>query len=111
MPIVSCDVDLAKVDLASLKSDDDYDKEAERLMPSMIRTMADEVAERSWNDMVKMLKKASRKIGTFKTTNSEKQKFLREARSEFESTMTAAERNDFKQQIVEELKRAKQPPK
>jgi hypothetical protein len=74
-------LDLGSVDLAGLHTEDDYRREARRLLPSALSRLGEAVGKAAWDE----LQRSFKGIPGFKGNNSssDRARFIREAGEEY----------------------------
>jgi hypothetical protein len=96
-------INLGDVDLSSLQTEDDYRKEAQRLLPKCLTEMGEAIGERSWDEMQKSLKQVPGvKVNT---SSSEKRKFVKEAGQNFAQEASDQQKREIVGRIIQQLRR------
>lgn len=98
-------IDLGSVDFGSLHSDDDFRREAKRLLPAAMVKLGQEVGEKAW----KALQDGFRGMPGIKVNSSsaEREKFVREAGQEYRNQASASDRQELEDHIISQLKEQK----
>jgi hypothetical protein len=98
-------IPLGSVDLEGLKTDDDFRREAQRLLPDVLTGIGEKSAEVAWNE----LQKSFRGIPGFKgnSSSSDKSRFIREAGQNHRRNASAQDRRTVEDSIIEQLREMK----
>jgi hypothetical protein len=98
-------IPLGSVDLDALVTDDDFRREAERLLPGALTKIGEKAAEVGWTELQKSL----RSIPGFKANSSsgEKAKFIREAGQKHRQQASAQERREVTDHLIHQLREMK----
>ncbi len=99
-------IPLGSVDLDRLVTDDDYRREAQRLLPAALKQIGEKTGEVARNE----LEKGFRGIPgvTVNSSSSEKARFIREAAENHRSGASAQERRELEGYIIQQLRDMKQ---
>ena len=103
MSEINISLDFGEVNFEGLESDDDFRREAQRLLPGAIDKVGRTVAEVAW----KKLQKAFSGPGFSRSSSSEKVKFIRETSRDYARSMSQADKKELEDHIVEQLSEAK----
>ena len=98
-------ISLGSVDLDNLRTDEDYQREAQRLVPDALKLIGEKSAEFTWNS----LQKGLRGIPGIKGNSSsiDKSRFIREGGHKNCRNATFQERRTVENQIIEQLRERK----
>jgi hypothetical protein len=101
----SLSIPLGSVDLDRLKTDDDFRREARRLLPDVLTGIGEKSAEVAWNE----LQKSFRGIPGFKgnSSSSDKSRFIREAGQNHRRNANDQDRRAVEDSIIEQLREMK----
>ena len=99
-------IPLGSVDLDHLDTDDDFRKEAQRLLPGALQQIGEKTGEVAWNE----LQKSFRGIPgvTVNSSSSEKARFIREAGENHRRDASAQDRRELEDYIIHQLREMKQ---
>jgi len=99
-------ISFGNVDVSKLESEDDFRREAQRLLPNALVQVGEATGEVAWNE----LQKSFRGVPGFKanTSSSDKRKFIREAGQNYRRQVTAKDRRQLEDYIVARLRELKQ---
>jgi len=99
-------ISLGNVDVSKLETEDDFRREAQRLLPNALVQVGEPTGEIAWNE----LQKSFRGVPGFNanTSSSDKRKFIREAGQNHRRQATAKDRRELKDSIVATLRELKQ---
>lgn len=102
---LSFSLPLGSVDLDRLETDDDFHREARRLVPDVLARIGEKTAEVAWTE----LQKSFRGIPGFKgnSSSSDKSRFIREAGEKHRRTASAHDRQVVEDHIVHQLREMK----
>src|SRR5262245_37635141 len=87
-------LELGTVDLESLSTDEDFRREAKRLLPNVLVEIGKALAETKWSEF--------QKAKGLKAP--EKRKFIQEAGQEFQRAADAAQKRDVEDLIIHQLR-------
>jgi hypothetical protein len=99
-------ISLGNVDVSKLETEDDFRREAQRLLPNALVQVGEATGEVAWNE----LQKGFRGVPGFKanTSSSDKRKFIREAGQNYRRRVSAKDRRELEDYIVAKLRELKQ---
>lgn len=105
MPTFNTLIALGSVDLGKLETDEDYRREAQRLLPDALTHIGEETAEFAWNE----LQKGFRGIPGFKadSSTSDKSRFIREGGQKYCRNASSQHRRDVENRIIGQLREMK----
>ena len=98
-------ISLGSVDLDNLRTDEDYQREAQRLVPDALTLIGEKTAEVAWNSLQKSLQGIPGFKG--KSSLSDKSRYIREAGQNHRRNATSQERRAVENQIIEQLRERK----
>lgn len=98
-------IDFRNVDLASVETEDDFHREAKRLLPGYLVQLGEAVAERTWDESQKRLKSPGVKLNT---SSSDKRKFIKEAGKNYQRKASTKDRKQLEDYIVQQLRSYKE---
>jgi hypothetical protein len=95
-------IPLGSVDLAKLATDEDFRREAQRLLPDALIRIGEKTAEVAWTE----LQKSFRGIPGFKgnSSSSDKSRFIREGGQNHRRNASAQDRRAIEDHIIQQLK-------
>lgn len=95
-------IDLGSVNFGSLHSDEDFRREAKRLLPAAMVKMGEAVAENAWKEMQASL----RKVPGMKVNNSssDRAKFVRETGQDYQRKASSSDKQELENYIIAQLK-------
>lgn len=93
-------IDLDKVDLASLETEDDFRQEAKRLLPQALVKLGESVGEQTWEELQKSLKGPGKRT----SSQTEKRKFIQETARTYQRNASNREKKELEDYIVEQLR-------
>jgi hypothetical protein len=98
-------LDLGSVDLAGLHTEDDYRREARRLLPSALSRLGEAVGKAAWDE----LQRSFKGIPGFKGNNSssDRARFIREAGEEYKRKVNQSDKQKIEDNIVAQIKEQK----
>ena len=97
-------IDLGHIDFDSLETDDDFRREAQRILPKAIVQLGEAVGEEAWAALQKGLKGPGIKLNT---SSSDKRKFIREAGQNYKREISAKDKRELEQDIIRQLREQK----
>ncbi len=105
MSTVNFTIPLGSVDLDKLETDDDFHREAERLLPDALTKIGEKTAELAWTE----LQKSFRRVPGFKvnSSSSDKAKFIREGGQKYRRDASTGDRNGVRDHLVHQLREMK----
>lgn len=98
-------IPLGSIDLSKLETDEDFRREAQRLVPDALTRIGEKTAEVAWQK----LQKSFRGIPGFKANSSsgDKARFIREGGQNHRREASAQVRRELENHIVERLREMK----
>lgn len=95
-------IHLGSVDLDKLETDEDFRREAQRLLPDALTRIGEKTAELAWNE----LQKSFRGIPGFKanSSSSDKSRFIREGGQKHRRDASTQVRRELENHIVQQLR-------
>jgi transposase len=93
-------IEFRHVDLSGLETEDDFRREAKRLLPEALVQLGEAIGEETWNTLQKGLRGSKFKVNT---SSSEKQKFVKEAGKNYKTKASAKDRKEIENYIVQQL--------
>lgn len=105
MSTISFTIPLGSVNLGGLNTDEDFRREAERLLPTVLTQIGEQTAEFAWTE----LQKSFRRIPSFKCNSSasDKSKFVRDGGQNHRRSANAGYRLRVTNHIIERLRELK----
>lgn len=105
MSTLTFSIPLGSVDLDKLETDEDYRREAQRLLPDALTRIGENTAEVAWNQ----LQKSFRGIPGFKgnSSSSDKSRFIREGGQNHRRNASSQDRRKMENHIIEQLREMK----
>lgn|GEM_PF-1065186 len=105
MSTLTFSIPLGSVDLDKLESDEDFRREAQRLVPDALTRIGEKTAEVAWT----ALQKSFRGIPGFKgnSSSSDKSRFIREGGQNHRRSASAQDRRAIEDHIIEQLREMK----
>ena len=97
MGISNISIDLGYVNFDLLKTDNDFRREAQRILPNAIVKMGESFGEKAWDTLQKSFKGSAIKMNT---SSSDKQKFIRESGENYKRTISSKEKKDLEEYII-----------
>ena len=99
-------ISLGHVDASRLETEDDFRREAKRLLPNALVQVGEATGEVAWDE----LQKGLRGVPGFKANSSsgDKSKFIREAGQNYRRQVSAKDRRELEDYIVARLRELKQ---
>jgi hypothetical protein len=94
---IDIDLDFSTVDLASLETDDDFQREAKNLLPKALVQLGERVGERTWEELQKGMK----------GQQSQKRKFIQETGRTYQRNASSRERQELQDYIIDKLRHYK----
>lgn len=94
-------IDFGQVDLSSLETEDDFRKEAKRLLPEALVQVGEAMGEETWNALQQGQKGSGLKVSA---SSSEKRKFVKDAGRNYQRGATARDRKEIEDYIVQQLR-------
>jgi hypothetical protein len=93
------EIDFTNVDLASLDTEDDFQKEAKNLLPKALVKLGESIGEQTWEELQKGMKANS--------SQSEKRKFIQEIGRTYQRQASKREKQELEDYIIEQLRQHK----
>ena len=105
MSTITFSIPLGSVTLDNLETDEDFSKEAERLLPDALTRIGEQTAEFAWNE----LQKSFRGIPGFKgnSSSSDKSRFIRQGGQNHRRSASSQLRRQVANHIIEQLRELK----
>ena len=99
------EITFGRVDVSNLETEEDFRREARRILPEALVQIGEKSGEIAWND----LQKSFRKVPGYKpnSSSSEKRKFIREAGENYRRKVSAKDRQEIEDYIVARLRQLK----
>ena len=97
------DIDFSNIDLASLETEEDFQREARTLLPKVLAKLGESVGEKTWEELQQKLQGT----GSIKSSPSEKRKFMQETARTYQRNASKRERQELEDYIVEQLRQHK----
>ena len=94
------EIDLKTVDLSSLDTDEDFRKEAQRLLPQALVQVGEAMAEKTWEELQKDMQKSGMKAGA---SQNAKRKFIQETKRTYQRNASSRDKRELEDYIVEQL--------
>ncbi|MGB6301671.1 MAG: hypothetical protein WBF90_36575 [Rivularia sp. (in: cyanobacteria)] len=94
------EIDFKSVDFASLDTDEDFRKEAQRLLPQTLVKVGEAMAEKTWEELQKEMQKSGMKSGG---SQSAKRKFVQETKRTYQRNASSRDKRELEDYIVEQL--------
>jgi len=95
------EIDFSRVDLASLETEEDFQREAKNLLPKALVKLGEIVGEQTWEELQKKLKAQGTKLSS---SQSEKRKFIQETGRTYQRQASNRERQELEEYIIEQLR-------
>jgi len=109
MSKIQFDVNLGHVDVSKLETDEDFRREAHRLLPKALVQTGEKAAEYAWEQLQKSLKRIPGMSGN--SSSSDKRKFIREAGENHRRQTSSSEQRKIENILIEKLKAMKPKPR
>ncbi len=94
-------IKLGNIDVSRLETDEDFRREAKRLLPSALEQVGTVAGEEAWNAMRKAFRGSTIKMSD---SASEKRKFIQESAREYRQTADAKTKREIEAVIIEKLR-------
>ncbi len=96
-------INLGHVNYSTLRTDDDIQREAQRILPNVILQIGEVIGEVKWNLLQKTIKES-----IFKTSlpSANKQKFIQQAAQDYKRKISNKEKIDLKNEIIAKLRKS-----
>ena len=98
-------IDLGQVDLGSLETDEDFRREARRILPKAVVQLGEALGEEAWNALQKGFKGPGIKMNT---SSSDKRKFIRESGQNHKREINSNDKKKLEDEIIRQLREQKQ---
>ncbi|MBN3885478.1 MAG: hypothetical protein V7L02_16485 [Nostoc sp.] len=98
------DIDFSNIDLASLETEEDFQKEAKMLLPKALVKLGESVGEKTWEELQQKLQATGAKL---KSSPSEKRRFIQETGRTYQRNASNREKQELEDYIVEQLRQHK----
>ncbi|AFY33625.1 hypothetical protein [Calothrix sp. PCC 7507] len=95
------EIDFSSVDLASLETEEDFQREAKNLLPKALVKLGESVGEETWEELQNKLKAQGMKVNS---SPSEKRKFIQETGRTYQRKASNRERQELEDYIIEQLR-------
>jgi hypothetical protein len=102
MSVPAFTLELGGIDLASLRTEEDFQKAARRLLPAVLFQAGERLGEKTWSDLHKGGGAANPKA-----TDSDRQRFVREMGQNYQKQANPKDRKLLEERIVTQLKELK----
>ena len=99
------DIDFSNIDLASLETEEDFQREAKMLLPKALVKLGESVGEKTWEELQVKLQATG---GKLKSSPSEKRRFIQETGRTYQRNASNREKQELEDYIVEQLRQRKQ---
>ncbi|MHC5860210.1 hypothetical protein [Nostoc sp.] len=98
------EIDFSNIDLASLETEEDFQKEAKILLPKALVKLGESVGEKTWEELQQKLQATG---GKLKSSPSEKRRFIQETGRTYQRNASNREKQELEEYIVEQLRQRK----
>ncbi|MEH1824680.1 MAG: hypothetical protein V7L22_04810 [Nostoc sp.] len=98
------DIDFSSIDLASLETEEDFQREAKILLPKALVKLGESVGEKTWEELQQKLQATGAKL---KSSPSEKRRFIQETGRTYQRNASNREKQELEDYIVEQLRQHK----
>ncbi|MEH1821153.1 MAG: hypothetical protein V7L31_19080 [Nostoc sp.] len=98
------DIDFSSIDLASLETEEDFQREAKILLPKALIKLGESVGEKTWEELQLKLQATG---GKLKSSPSEKRRFIQETGRTYQRNASNREKQELEEYIVEQLRQHK----
>ncbi|MBN3871878.1 hypothetical protein [Nostoc sp. JL33] len=98
------DIDFSNIDLASLETEEDFEREAKMLLPKALVKLGESVGEKTWEELQQKLQATG---GKLKSSPSEKRRFIQETGRTYQRNASNREKQELEEYIVEQLRQHK----
>jgi hypothetical protein len=98
------DIDFSNIDLASLETEEDFQREAKILLPKVLVKLGESVGEKTWEELQQKLQASG---GKLKSSPTEKRKFMQETGRTYQRNASNREKQELEEYIVEQLRQHK----
>jgi hypothetical protein len=95
------DIDFSSVDLASLETEEDFQREAKILLPQALFKVGETVGEKTWEELHKSLNEPGTKQ---RSSQSDKRRFIQETGRTYQRNASSREKQELQEYIVEQLR-------
>ncbi|MEH2060799.1 MAG: hypothetical protein V7K50_00765 [Nostoc sp.] len=97
-------IDFSNIDLASLETEEDFQREAKMLLPKALVKLGESVGEKTWEELQVKLQATG---GKLKSSPSEKRRFIQETGRTYQRNASNREKQELEDYIVEQLRQRK----
>ncbi len=94
-------IDFKGVDFDSLETEEDFRKEAQRLLPEALVQLGEVMAEKTWEELQKEMQKSGIKSGA---SQSAKRKFIQETKRNYQRNANSRDKRELEDYIVEKIR-------
>ncbi|QLE44194.1 hypothetical protein FD723_29650 [Nostoc sp. C052] len=98
------DIDFSNIDLASLETEEDFQREAKNLLPKALVKLGESVGEKTWEELQQKLQATG---GKLKSSPSEKRRFIQETGRTYQRNASNREKQELEEYIVDQLRQHK----
>ncbi|MDM9584599.1 MULTISPECIES: hypothetical protein [unclassified Nostoc] len=98
------DIDFSNIDLASLETEEDFQREAKMLLPKALIKLGESVGEKTWEELQEKLQGNG---GKLKSSPSEKRRFIQETGRTYQRNASNREKQELEEYIVDQLRQHK----
>ncbi|MEJ6482283.1 hypothetical protein N0Y54_13280 [Nostoc punctiforme UO1] len=98
------DIDFSNIDLASLETEEDFQREAKILLPKVLVKLGESVGEKTWEELQQKMQASGAKL---KSSPTEKRKFMQETGRTYQRNASNREKQELEEYIVEQLRQYK----
>lgn len=95
---------LGEVDVSSLETEDDFQREAERLLPRALEEMGRFAGETAWESMRKAFHGSVLKMSK---SSGDKRKFIEQSAKEYKQSATSEDKHEILDAIIAQLREMK----
>jgi hypothetical protein len=97
-------INIGNVNLAALETEDDFRREAQKLLPQALVEIGEAAAEKTWDELQKSMKKSGMKPNT---SSSAKRKFVQDAGKNYQRSTSSSQKKAVEDHIVEQIRQLK----
>ncbi len=108
MATLPFEIDLGKVNLAALETEDDFRRVAKQLLPEALKQIGEQGGKKAWEKAQKAFKKIPGAKAN--TSSSDKQKYIRQSGEKNARNATATMKRVVEDEIVKRLRAKKLTP-
>ncbi|ACC78983.1 hypothetical protein [Nostoc punctiforme] len=98
------DIDFSNIDLASLETEEDFQREAKILLPKVLVKLGESVGEKTWEELQQKMQASGAKL---KSSPTEKRKFMQETGRTYQRNASNREKQELEEYIVDQLRQYK----